>query len=315
MKIFRSLDNIVIEKPILTIGSFDGVHLGHQQVIDKLKQEAKARGGQSTVLTFWPHPAFVLHPEIYLQLLSTLDEKIQLLEQTGIDCLIITPFSKEFSQIEYSDFVKLFLVDNLHLDTLLLGYDNKMGNGGKGRFNEVKQLSQQYGFNILTMNAISDGSEPISSTKIRNLLAQGNVSEVAKMLGRQYSLTGKVVKGNQIGTKIGFPTANLQPDACKFVPCNGVYAIEAQIADNKHLGMLNIGVRPTLKNDKSEVSIEAHIFDFEGDLYEKNLTIQFIEKIRSEQQFANLDELSHQLQSDSNLIKSRFSLGTKKADK
>lgn len=306
MKIFRSLDNIVIEKPILTIGSFDGVHLGHKQVIDKLKQEAYRLGGQSTVLTFWPHPVAVLNPQQKLQLLSTLDEKIFLLEQTGIDNLILLPFSKEFSQIEYTDFVKLVLVEKLHISTLLLGYDNKMGRGGKGKFQEVEALAQSYGFNILKMNAVSTGDEPISSTKIRDLLLVGNVSEAAKLLGRQYSLTGKVVKGNQIGTKIGFPTANLLPDAYKFIPCNGVYAIWVQIADNKHLGMLNIGVRPTLNSGKSEVSIEAHIFDFKGDLYGENITIQFIEKIRSEQQFANLEALSHQLQIDSRLIKNRF---------
>jgi len=304
VKIFRSLDNIDIEKPILTIGSFDGVHLGHRQVIDKLKQEAARLHGQSTVFTFWPHPSLVLHPEQKLQLLSTLDEKVLLLEQTGIDNLILLPFSTELSQMEYTDFVKLILVGKLHIATLLLGYDNKMGRGGKGQYREIELLAKEFGFSILKMNAVSAENKPISSTKIRELLSVGNVSAVTNWLGRPYSLTGKVVKGNQIGTKIGFPTANLQPDACKFVPCNGVYAITTQIADNEYYGMLNIGVRPTLKNGSSDVSIEAHIFGFEGDLYGENLTVQFIGRIRSERQFVSIDELKSQLQTDSILVKS-----------
>jgi len=308
VEIFSSLDNVKIAKPILTIGSFDGVHLGHKQVIDKLNKESDKRNGQSTVFTFWPHPSMVLHPESKLKLLSTLDEKISLLEKIGVSNLILVPFSKEFSQIEYTDFVKSTLVERLHIDTLLLGYDNKMGRNGEGRFNEVGLLSKKYGFNILTMSAISTESTPISSTKIREFLAQGKVKEAAGMLGRDYSISGEVVSGNHIGTTIGFPTANLQPDECKFVPGRGVYAVRADIGGQEYLGMLNIGVRPTISGPNSATSIETHLFDFKGNLYGRSITVHFVDKVRDERQFADIGELQNQLQRDSLLIRGKYRL-------
>lgn len=301
MEIFNSLDNITIERPVVTIGSFDGVHIGHRQVVENLKVEARQRGGKSVVFTFWPHPAVVLGTKQF-RLLSTLDEKIELFKQTGVDYLIVVPFSKGFSQIEYRDFVRDTLVGKLHIDTLLLGYDNKIGHNGRGRFDEVGQLAADYGFNIKKMNAIAEGDSPVSSTKIRELLSQGEVSKAADLLGRQYSLAGKVVSGNHIGSKIGFPTANLQPDECKFVPGNGVYAVSVQVSDKQYFGMLNIGSRPTIDAANKERSIEVHLFNFAGNLYEQNLTVSFVEKVRNEQKFNSIEELKNQLQADSRLI-------------
>lgn len=301
VEIFNSLENITIERPVVTIGSFDGVHIGHRQVVGNLKAEARLRGGKSVVFTFWPHPAVVLGTEQF-RLLSTLDEKIELFRQTGIDYLIVAPFSKAFSQIEYRDFVRDILVDKLHIDTLLLGYDNKIGHKGRGRFDEIGQLAADYGFNIKKMSVIAEGNNPVSSTKIRELLSQGEVSKAANLLGRQYSLTGKVVKGNHIGSTIGFPTANLQPDECKFVPGNGVYAVSAQVADKQCFGMLNIGSRPTIDTSNKERSIEVNLFNFAGNLYGQSLTLNFIEKIRNEQKFSSIEELKIQLQADSRLI-------------
>ena len=301
VEIFNSLENITIERPVVTIGSFDGVHIGHRQVVENLKAEARLRGGKSVVFTFWPHPAVVLGTEQF-RLLSTLDEKIELFRQTGIDYLIVAPFSKAFSQIEYRDFVRDILVDKLHIDTLLLGYDNKIGHKGRGRFDEIGQLAADYGFNIKKMSVIAEGNNPVSSTKIRELLSQGEVSKAANLLGRQYSLTGKVVKGNHIGSTIGFPTANLQPDECKFVPGNGVYAVSAQVADKQCFGMLNIGSRPTIDTSNKERSIEVNLFNFAGNLYGQSLTLNFIEKIRNEQKFSSIEELKIQLQADSRLI-------------
>lgn len=301
VEIFNSLENITIERPVVTIGSFDGVHIGHRQVVENLKAEARLRGGKSVVFTFWPHPAVVLGTEQF-RLLSTLDEKIELFRQTGIDYLIVEPFSKAFSQIEYRDFVRDILVGKLHIDTLLLGYDNKIGHKGRGRFDEIGQLAADYGFNIKKMSVIAEGNNPVSSTKIRELLSQGEVSKAAGLLGRQYSLTGKVVRGNHIGSTIGFPTANLQPDECKFVPGNGVYAVSAQVADKQYFGMLNIGSRPTIDTANKERSIEVNLFNFAGNLYGQSLTLNFIEKIRNEQKFNNIEELKIQLQADSRLI-------------
>ena len=301
VEIFNSLENITIERPVVTIGSFDGVHIGHRQVVENLKAEARLRGGKSVVFTFWPHPAVVLGTEQF-RLLSTLDEKIELFRQTGIDYLIVAPFSKAFSQIEYRDFVRDILVGKLHIDTLLLGYDNKIGHKGRGRFDEIGQLAADYGFNIKKMSVIAEGDNPVSSTKIRELLSQGEVSKAAGLLDRQYSLTGKVVKGNHIGSTIGFPTANLQPDECKFVPGNGVYAVSAQVADKQYFGMLNIGSRPTIDAANKERSIEVNLFNFAGNLYGQSLTLNFIEKIRNEQKFSSIEELKNQLQADSRLI-------------
>lgn len=301
VEIFNSLENITIERPVVTIGSFDGVHIGHRQVVENLKAEARLRGGKSVVFTFWPHPAVVLGTEQF-RLLSTLDEKIELFRQTGIDYLIVAPFSKAFSQIEYRDFVRDILVGKLHIDTLLLGYDNKIGHKGRGRFDEIGQLAVDYGFNMKKMSVIAEGNNPVSSTKIRELLSQGEVSKAAGLLGRQYSLTGKVVKGNHIGSTMGFPTANLQPDECKFVPGNGVYVVSVQVADKQYFGMLNIGSRPTIDTSNKERSIEVNLFNFAGNLYGQSLTLNFIEKIRNEQKFSSIEELKKQLQADSRLI-------------
>ncbi|MBO4603637.1 MAG: bifunctional riboflavin kinase/FAD synthetase [Salinivirgaceae bacterium] len=301
MEIFNSLENITIDRPVVTIGSFDGVHIGHRQVVENLKAEARLRGGKSVVFTFWPHPAVVLGTD-HFHLLSTLDEKIELFKQTGIDYLIVAPFSKAFSQIEYCDFVRDILVGKLHIDTLLLGYDNKIGHNGRGRFDEVGKLAADYGFNIKRMSVIAENDAPVSSTKIRELLSQGEVSRAAGLLGRQYSLAGKVVNGNHIGSTIGFPTANIKPDECKFVPGNGVYAASVQITDKQYFGMLNIGSRPTIDAANKERSIEVHLFNFARNLYGQNLTVNFIEKIRNEQKFNSIEELKNQLQADSRLI-------------
>ena len=306
MRIFESLYNLNIDKPVVTIGSFDGVHLGHRQVISQLTCHARTIGGSSVVMTFWPHPAAVLHPDKQFPVLSTIDEKKLLMSETGIDNLIVLPFTKEFSQIPYPDFVSECLVRQLGIDTLLVGYDNKLGRDGLGRFHEVEALSRQYGFRVKRLEVLASDEQPISSTKIRGLLSEGKVGEAAKLLGRDYSLTGRVVGGNHIGTSLGFPTANLQPDPCKFVPCNGVYAIRAIVGGECFLGMLNIGSRPTVNHGNEKPTIEANLFGFDGDIYGENLTISFLEKIRDERKFGSTDELRAQLEKDCQLIAGRF---------
>lgn len=305
MQVFNTLDNLKLSKPVVTIGSFDGVHIGHCQVIDRLKAEARIAGGTSVVLTFWPHPSSVLLPGGRLPLLSTMDEKRQLLSSTGVDCMIVLPFTKEFSQIDYDEFVSDYLVSRLDIDTLLVGYDNKLGRGGLGNFDEVSKLALRYGFKVKQLDALSAYSEPVSSTLIRNLLMNGRVEDAATLLGRNYSMSGKVVHGNHIGTSLGFPTANLEVDACKFVPGNGVYAIRALVSDIWHCGMLNIGVRPTVTG-QGDVTIEANLFGFDGDLYGQNLTVKFVAKVRDERQFASLNDLKAQLERDCRQIQLYF---------
>lgn len=303
MQICNKLDNLNIDKPIVTIGSFDGVHLGHCQVIKQLTNYAQMVGGTSVIITFWPHPAMVLRPEKQISLLSTIAEKQQLLQQTHVDYLIVLPFTKEFSEIEYGDFVANYLVNSLHVDTLLLGYDNKVGHGGNGNFIELEQLAKKHGFNLKQLSALSDNSTPISSTKIRQLLSEGNVEKAASILGRNYSLSGKVVSGNRIGTKIGFPTANICPEKYKFIPKNGVYAVGVMVDNEQFYGMLNIGYRPTIDANNSSPTIEVNIFNFSRDIYGCEITITFLNKIRNEQQFASLAALQLQLKTDAEQIK------------
>ena len=250
----------------------------------------------------------VINPSHQFPLLSTLEEKKSLLAGTGIDYLVIMPFTKDFSQIEYADFVSDYLVRGLQLDTLLIGYDNKMGKDGLGHFAEMKQLSQKYNFNIQQLSVLSSDTKPISSTSIRHLLSEGKVEEAAVSLGRNYSLAGEVVRGNHIGTSLGFPTANIKPDACKFVPGNGAYAITANIMGRTYLGMLNIGVRPTIKDKSGNLTIEAHLFGFSGDIYGQTAEVSFLEKIRDERQFGSVDELREQLQTDSRYIAGKYRL-------
>ena len=226
--------------------------------------------------------------------------------ETGIDWLITLPFTREFSQMEYDEFVSKYLVDKLHTNTLFVGYDNKVGRNGRGHYAEVESLAKQFGFNVRQLEMLASGTAPISSTAIRNLLSEGKVIEANQQLGRPYCLSGKVVSGNHIGTGMGFPTANLEPDPCKFVPGNGAYAIKAIVSDCEYVGMLNIGVRPTIGDGKP--TIEAHLLNFNGDLYGQTVSVYFIDKIRDERQFASIDDLRAQLDADRQMVKRWFGI-------
>lgn len=306
MQTSNSIENLNINKPVVTIGSFDGVHRGHREVLRQLTDYARQTGGSSVVITFWPHPAAVLGGK-QTGLLSTPDEKLQLMTETGIDWLITLPFTREFAQMEYDVFVTEYLVKKLQISTLLIGYDNKVGRNGRGRFAEVEALAEKLGFEVRQLEVLAADTQPISSTAIRNLLSEGRVIEANQLLGRPYGLSGKVVSGNHIGTKLGFPTANIQPNECKFVPGNGSYAIRANIDGTEYAGMLNIGNRPTIA-DAGQPTIEAHLFNFSGDIYGRTIEVFFVDKIRDERQFANLDELRAQLETDSQTVKGWFGI-------
>lgn len=307
MQTSNSIENLNIDKPVVTIGSFDGVHRGHREVLRQLTDYARQTGGSSVVITFWPHPAAVLGNGKQPGLLSTPDEKQQLMAETGIDWLITLPFTREFAQMEYDEFVTDCLVKKLKISTLLVGYDNKVGRNGRGRFAEVEALAKQFGFEVRQLQMLAADTLPISSTAIRNLLSEGRVIEANQLLGRPYCLSGKVVSGNHIGTTLGFPTANIQPCECKFVPGNGAYAIRASIGGTEYAGMLNIGNRPTIGGN-GQPTIEAHLFNFSGNLYDSTIEVFFVDKIRNERQFANLDELRAQLESDCRTVKGWFGI-------
>lgn len=300
MKIYKNIDKFQAKDPVVTIGTFDGVHKGHDKIIGRLKEIAEKTGGETVVLTFWPHPRIVLRPERNdLKLLNTPEEKSNLLERKGIDHLIIYPFTKDFSKMSSYDFTKNVLFDHIGVRHLVFGYDHQFGHNKEGKFDNLKNFSEEMGFKIEKIEAFSYRNKNISSTEIRNALLEGDIERSNDYLGYDYCMNGIVISGGKLGRQIGFPTANISvPEKYKLIPANGVYAIKA-ITDGKEFkGMLNIGVRPTVDNKNRDMSIEAHIFDFNENIYNKNITIIFKQKIREEKKFDNIGLLKEQLEKD-----------------
>lgn len=309
MKIYTNLNDFKsINKPVLTIGTYDGVHLGHQKIINFLNSKAKQIGGESVVFTFHPHPRMVLHPNDHnLELIQTIDERIKKLDQAGIDHLIVFPFSKEFSRLSAVEFIRDILVNKIGIHTLIVGYDHQFGRNREGTMQQLEELAPLYNFNVEEISAFMKDEVKISSTKIRKSLQTGDITEANRYLGNSFELTGLVIKGDQIGNTINFPTANLKlKEDYKLIPCNGVYAVKVIHNDKAFSGMLNIGFRPTVI-DKGERRIEVNIFDFDKDIYGQTVTLKFVKMIRTEKTFANLEELKNQLTKDEN--KCRVVLG------
>lgn len=303
MKVHYGVENIDIKCPVVTIGSFDGVHLGHACVIQHLKEKAANIDGESVIISFEPHPREVLYPrEQKIGILTTQEEKIAILEKYGVDHLIILKFTLEFAQQSYNDFVKNILVDKLKIKGLVVGYDHRFGKDRAGNFENLQELANKYSFFLEKEVVFEEDDVNVSSTKIRNALTVGDITTVNRFLGYLYSVTGKVVYGHHLGHKIGFPTANIQvADERKLLPAIGVYAVKVIIEQEIFNGMLNIGIRPTVSND-GQVSCEVYIFDFSRDLYGKNITINFIDRIRGERKFNDIEELRAQLQKDQEKI-------------
>ncbi len=300
MKIYRDINNFHVENPVVTIGSFDGVHLGHHKILNRLNEIARDHNGESVVFTFYPHPRLVLYPEEHnLRLLTTLEEKIKLFEQIGIQHLIVFPFTKEFASLSYTDFVRQILVKKLNISKLVVGYDHKFGKNREGSFEMLQTLSTVYKFDLEKLDVLLMDDINISSTKIRKALQEGDVRQANKYLGYSFSLHGHVVEGQKLGRKIDYPTANIEAsDPNKIIPGHGVYAVYVYVENKKYKGMLNIGTRPTINNNADQRSIEVHIIGFEGNIYKKEVEIDFIKKIRDEKKFASIDELKTQLALD-----------------
>ena len=298
MKIYHSIEEFQkIENAVVTTGTFDGVHIGHLRIIDRLKEIAQAVNGETILLTFSPRPRMVLFSDNDLKLISTKNEKIALLKQAGIDHLIIHPFSREFSRLSSVEFVRDVLVNKMGTSRLVIGYNHHFGRNREGRFEHLKEYGPMYGFQVEEICAQDVDEVSVSSTKIRKALDEGCITTARQYLTHDFSLTGIIVKGNHLGHSIGFPTANIKVlDPHKLVPANGVYAVRVLIHDQEYKGMLNIGVRPTV--DGTEKTIEVHIIGFDKDVYGEELTVLFDSWIRDEQKFDSLNELKTQLQKD-----------------
>lgn len=298
-KVYFGLDEFSrIENAVVTSGTFDGVHDGHKVIFNRLNIIAQEEKAETVVLTFWPHPRFVLFGESTdMKLLSTIEEKIEHLRQQEIDHIVVLPFTKAFSQKSSKDFIQEILIDKIGTKKLVIGYDHKFGRNQEGSFEYLKNHQDKYPFDIEEIPRQDLENIGISSSVIRKSLINGDVHQARKFLGRSYELTGKVVMGEQVGRKIGFPTANLfVEENFKLIPADGVYAVKVYYEHHEYLGMLNIGNRPTL--DGKSKSIEVNIFDFKGELYGEQLTLEFFELIRKEEKFASLKELQEQLVKD-----------------
>jgi len=299
MKVYRSITSFPkITNAIVTQGTFDGVHIAHQVILKQLKEIAQVKGGETVLITFDPHPRTVLFPEDHgLQLLNTPEEKIALLEKEGIDHLVILPFTKEFSRLSSLDFIKDILLDAIGTKYLVIGYNHRFGKNREGSFEHLKDYAPTYGFEILEISAQDLDEVAVSSTKIRNALLQGDVALASRFLGHPYAIDAKVVEGKQLGRTIGYPTANLFIEhPLKLIPQDGVYAVWVLVQDKKYGGMLNIGNNPTVALKGR--SIEVNIFNFSETIYNQNISVQFVDKIREEEKFNSLQELKTRLELD-----------------
>ncbi len=291
------IKNDKIEEPVvLTLGSFDGVHLGHHGLIDQLKEIAKNKGYKTALLTFVPLPKKYFDKEGNFKLLTTDQEKIDLLSRTGIDYLILEDFNKDFASQEPEEFIKK-LKNEYGMKLLLMGYDHHFGKDKKGNFEYIRSLAPLLDFETQIIKPVLRDGKPISSSLIRKQIIEGDVEKANQLLGYPYFIQGKVVSGNRIGNKLGFPTANIQPDSNdKLNPKQGVYIVKSPIEGEDVYGMMNIGLRPTI--DGTKQIMEVHFFDFDGDLYGKNLKIEFLKRLRNERKFPSLDALTKQLGED-----------------
>ncbi|CAN5426090.1 bifunctional riboflavin kinase/FAD synthetase [soil metagenome] len=299
MQIYRHLDEVpVLEKPVMTLGTFDGVHLGHQKILARLKEVARVAGGEVVLLTFYPHPRKVLFPDKHdLQLINTLEEKIKMLSSQGVQHLIIHPFDEAFSHLDHETFVREILVEKLRVNTLVIGYDHQFGRNRKGSFKELTELAPILNFKVEEIPEQDIAEVAVSSTRIRKALHNGEIEIANELLGYDYSLSGKVVQGKEIGRTLGYPTANIQPDdSDKLIPANGIYAVLVDVEGQTFKGAMSIGNRPTF--DNGERSVEVFLIDFNGDLYGKRLTVHFRYFLRPELKFDSVEALIAQMDKD-----------------
>lgn len=290
----------ISHQTVITIGTFDGVHLGHRKILERLINDAKSSGLRSTVLTFSPHPRIVLNKDSNVQLLTTLEEKIQILGALELDYLIVHPFTKEFSRLSATEFVRDILVNSLKAKKIIIGYDHRFGRNRNANIQDLIAFGNTLDFEVEEIPAQEIDAVSVSSTKIRKALLEGDIATANSYLSYAYLLTGTVTKGKGLGKQFGFPTANLHiAEKYKLIPKNGVYVIKSMLEGKEYFGMMNIGFNPTVSG--TEKTIEINFFEFEGNLYDKKIQVGILHRIRDEHKFDSIEELQLQLEKDKNL--------------
>jgi riboflavin kinase/FMN adenylyltransferase len=298
MLIFSNEEKQIPKMPslCLTLGIYDGVHVGHQKIIRRVIERAKEIGGSSCVVTFDPHPREVLMPDAAPDLLTSTKKKIELLEALGVDSVCLIRFTREFAQVEAREFVKDFLINTLHTRAIIEGYDWRFGKGRKGDVELLREIGKENGYEVEQVDGVVVDGQVVSSTLTRKLILEGDLDTTASYLGRRYSITGDIVEGSRLGREIGFPTANIEPHH-EAIPPNGIYAVRVKVAGARKNGTLNIGVRPTVTEARRR-TIEVHIMDFYQDIYNEEIEVTFVEKLRDEKKFPSLDALTEQIKKD-----------------
>jgi len=300
MKIHKDISKLTpIKNPIVTVGTFDGVHIGHQKIIKRLNEIAKEKDGESVLLTFHPHPRMVLFPDDdSLKLINTIEEKTALLESFGLDHVIYLPFGKEFSRLSPVEYVRDFLVNKINLHTIVIGYDHHFGRNRQGNIELLKELAPIYDFEVEEILAQEISEIKVSSTKIRKAIVAGDFDTVHRFLGHTFTISGEVIYGYKIGRTINFPTANVDlKDGHKILPENGVYIVQCNVRGSVVFGVMNVGTKPTIEAT-SKVSMEVHLLDFDAEIYGETIMVEFLQKIRNERKFENLDALKTQIKID-----------------
>ena len=302
MKIIREFENYTENTPkVLSLGMFDGVHFGHISIINLLKSVAQENNLETAILTFWPHPRKVFNPNDEIKLLNTLNEKLNLLENAKLDVVFLKSFDENFRNLTGEEFVRQILVQKLNVKHIIIGHDHVFGKNKSGNFELLQKLSKELDFVVQQLDAVKEGEFNISSTKIRNCLANGNIIGANKMLGYHYSVSGKVIDGKKLGRTIGYPTANIEVDELKLLPKKGAYIVEVYVKNKFYKGMLSIGTNPTVNGDK--LTVEVYILDFNKDIYDEEITVKFRDFLHEEIKFESLEKLIERLDEDKRLTK------------
>ena len=308
MREITDITTFTTQQPtVLTIGTFDGVHLGHQKIIERVVATARQEGLLATIFTFFPHPRMVVQHDKSLKLIHTLEEKKQLLQRLGVDLLVVQPFNEAFAQLTAEEFVSTILVQHLNVKKVIIGYDHRFGRNRTANINDMRLFGEKYGFAVEEISVQEVDEVSVSSTKIREALNKGDVTTAEHYLGTPYSLTGTVVHGLKLGRTLRYPTANIQvTEDYKLIPKDGVYAVYSYIGERKVYGMMSIGKNPTIEGKGA--SIEVYFFDFNGDLYDRELTIYFVKYLREERKFSSVALLKKQLQDDETTARKAIAL-------
>ena len=291
------IDQFSARKPVVTVGIFDGVHRGHRFILNRLRETTDRLEGESVLLTLWPHPRTILKQvDDSFRLLNTMEEKKQMLEEEGLDHMIVIPFTESFSRLSSCEFIRQYLVEKVGIHHLVVGFNHRFGRDREGDFTKLKDCALQFGFGIEEVPQLETGTEDLSSSRIRQYLQAGDILMANKLLEWEYTFSGEVVGGSRLGTSIGFPTANITPaEKYKLIPADGVYAVRAWLQGESYQGMLNIGSRPTVNDDPDRKTIEVHLLDFEKNIYNEQIQVQFVNRLREERKFKDIESLRRQL--------------------